>query len=982
MASVKSDISLQIKNNLNRTATFSILGGTQDPSNGQANAKTIYEWDLTAETFANTTVVTIEASTVTNPVIINYEVQNQDGAITDLETVVRLLNTLNLGVFNLDGNTIWIIDDINIFGNIEVLVSLSFDINVFVQEAYNYFDPLGKTPLVDFQTRYTSVIQQAVDTIPDFVDFVESQGWSLCYPTNATEISIIRVSAGSFFYITDIGGVLTTNEATSGTSITQAGLENTLLYTADISIWTTLQEIEFLAPPLIADDGYIFKFIFETTISTDFKDDGLNNNAWSPLDSTYFVNAENQNILVQLKPNTALDFYGSDFPNIFQPLGYEITFRSINGRVELIPDGFGIEKLVFNEMDNVTILRVQDIWGATTGTVDCDFSTLIDNTQGSLDIILSFYDDAALPVPQEIELDTGFNTKFAQLPDGYGQLSLGGNNFGTNYPLIRYLNTITALELAFQRIYFDMSVTENLPDIEQIGLLFALTTEYLLRLDLRNQNIAYLGVGRDMGYFNDWFFKLGKQTFLSQYPASTSGGFGDILASTGNNFVLSGQGYYGYQALIENGFTITTPVGAITSNILTFTVKEGEQVLIQTISGLGQSTFQTTGAIGTSAEVVSNSSITVVGTEELNLVSVGGNNNQLFTIDPTLDCLQTYIGSAPAFPTNNTLTTFICGGGIFNVGVNQGIFTIQGLTITLPIYPSTTIGDAYGLYQRDFSGLNGNNTSELSIKYYRINTTQFANPLVTPYGSNALFNISVNGIIPSIPQVTFTDCEFATDINDNSANAFPLELLFPVGARINVATTFKDCLFNYTASTFGGIIGFNINNGGSLTPSQTALCGLCTIDNTTFGAFGNDTIRLQTNYNGVGDTLSNLILRNNNNLVKVFLNNLATAVPPAILITLDTNPLLNSFIFQNYNLTILTITGGLPLVTEMRVEDNNMSSATLDNIIIALDNNGLNNGTLNYSNQTTGASPNIGVSGLAYNNLIAKGWTVTGNVPI
>ncbi len=71
MASVKSDISLQIKNNLNRTATFSILGGTQDPSNGQANAKTIYEWDLTAETFANTTVVRIEASTIDNPVIIN-----------------------------------------------------------------------------------------------------------------------------------------------------------------------------------------------------------------------------------------------------------------------------------------------------------------------------------------------------------------------------------------------------------------------------------------------------------------------------------------------------------------------------------------------------------------------------------------------------------------------------------------------------------------------------------------------------------------------------------------------------------------------------------------------------------------------------------------------------------------------------------------------------------------------------------------------
>ena len=93
MAGVKSDISLQIQNNLNRRVKFSILGGTQDPSNGQANAKTLYEWDLSTETFANTTVLSIEASTVTNPTVITYEVSNPDGAIEDLETVVRLLNT-------------------------------------------------------------------------------------------------------------------------------------------------------------------------------------------------------------------------------------------------------------------------------------------------------------------------------------------------------------------------------------------------------------------------------------------------------------------------------------------------------------------------------------------------------------------------------------------------------------------------------------------------------------------------------------------------------------------------------------------------------------------------------------------------------------------------------------------------------------------------------------------------------------------------
>ena len=66
----------------------------------------------------HTTVVEITASTVDNPTPVVYTAFNQDGTIDSLETVVRLLNTLNLGVFNLDGNTIFILDDINVFGNI------------------------------------------------------------------------------------------------------------------------------------------------------------------------------------------------------------------------------------------------------------------------------------------------------------------------------------------------------------------------------------------------------------------------------------------------------------------------------------------------------------------------------------------------------------------------------------------------------------------------------------------------------------------------------------------------------------------------------------------------------------------------------------------------------------------------------------------------------------------------------------------------
>ena len=72
MAGISQDISIQVNNSLNRKATVTLLGGTQDPSNGQANAKTLYEWDLSAESFSNTTVVEIQASTVTNPEVITY----------------------------------------------------------------------------------------------------------------------------------------------------------------------------------------------------------------------------------------------------------------------------------------------------------------------------------------------------------------------------------------------------------------------------------------------------------------------------------------------------------------------------------------------------------------------------------------------------------------------------------------------------------------------------------------------------------------------------------------------------------------------------------------------------------------------------------------------------------------------------------------------------------------------------------------------
>ena len=160
-------------------------------------------------------------------------------------------------------------------------------------------------------------------------------------------------------------------------------------------------------------------------------------------------------------------------------------------------------------------------------------------------------------------------------------------------------------------------------------------------------------------------------------------------------------------------------------------------------------------------------------------------------------------------------------------------FNVNGLTITLPTYPSTSQGDAYGLFQRDFSGLNGNNISvELKIIYYRINLTKLANSLVTPYGSNALFNVGVNGFIPSIPEISFSFCEFGTSTPDNSATPDPLGLLLPIGATCQNGISFTSCVFNYANPPFIPDIRFNINDN---VDTQQALLGTSIIQDTTFG---------------------------------------------------------------------------------------------------------------------------------------------------
>ena len=969
MAGISQDISLQIKNNLNRKATFSLLGGTQDPSNGQANAKTLYDWDLTAETFANTNVLTIEASTITNPTVITYEVVNQDGAITDLQTVVRLLNTLNLGVFNLDGNVVWILDDINIFGNISILISLSFDIDDFVEEAYNYFDPLNKTLLVDFSTNYKASIQQAVNTIPDFVDFVESQGWGLCYPINASSIQLLRVSAGTIFLVTDTGGVLSTLSYPSGVGFNNGGLDKCLLYAPDVNSFKTLQQLVFTAPLLATTDAYIYKYLFENLLFLNFNQNLVLDNGFQFLDPTYFPNPITPLVSDFVMPPFAtnqLNLYGLEFPNLVLGDGADVRINSSNNSgIDLLNVN---SKLILGTMGD-SVLSIEKVQQSVTSAFLIDFGLLL-LVGDSQSIAISTTDTTKQTVTLSNEFNSIFNyaTGFKGLAFRLGSVAGGGTECD-----IIYNDNITPLNLGFQTIDLEQSLTTNLPPIGSGGgrMGFVNGLDYTLALDLSSQTLIIGSFA--MEYFNNWFLELGTQEFLSQTSAVTTGLFGIILTADFNTFVLSGQGISGYYALIDNGFTITTPFGAITNNRFSFTQSVGQELLIRSTSGLGQSVFETTTAIKGSLEVVDNSVNIIGGTETINLVApVGNPRNGIITSDFALSNSSTFIGTPLFVP--NSMTSLLIGGGIF--GQDLGSFSVSGLTITLPFYPATVRGDAYGLFKRDFSGLNGNNVNILEIREYNINTTDILNTLVEPFGSNALFNVGVNGIIPSIPAIRFRNSNFGTTSIDTRPTPQPLEILLPIGATCTGGILLEDCNFNFL---FGANTKFFINDN---VDTQQALLGVSLIDNVNFNNSAlSDEIRLFSNWNGVGNSILQLTIKNCANLKKITLTNNATATPPVCSIILNNNGLLNAFSFDNHNLTSILV-GTLPFVTIFSVNDNDLPSADLDAIIIALDNNGLTNGNLEYLNQASGTSPNVGVSGTAYTNLQAKSWTILGNVPI
>ena len=109
-------INLKIKNNTSLTQEVNILG-ILTPNKFANVSDALYSFDLSTEVFTATTTVSIEISNTSNPTPITYTVTP---TTTNIQGVVDALNTLNQGIFQYSGTTIYVSSSYYIYGSISV----------------------------------------------------------------------------------------------------------------------------------------------------------------------------------------------------------------------------------------------------------------------------------------------------------------------------------------------------------------------------------------------------------------------------------------------------------------------------------------------------------------------------------------------------------------------------------------------------------------------------------------------------------------------------------------------------------------------------------------------------------------------------------------------------------------------------------------------------------------------------------------------
>ena len=112
---IKDTINVRVTNNTAFIQNVNLLGGTSDPLGVPSNL--LYQWDLSTETYFGSVTAEIIISTTSNPTPVTYTVQVNG---YNIQAVAFALNSLNLGLFQVSGNIIYVSNDFYIYGALTV----------------------------------------------------------------------------------------------------------------------------------------------------------------------------------------------------------------------------------------------------------------------------------------------------------------------------------------------------------------------------------------------------------------------------------------------------------------------------------------------------------------------------------------------------------------------------------------------------------------------------------------------------------------------------------------------------------------------------------------------------------------------------------------------------------------------------------------------------------------------------------------------
>jgi hypothetical protein len=112
---IKDTLNVRVRNNTAFAQNVNLLGGTADPLGVPPHL--LYQWDLSTETYFGSVTAEIVISSTANPTPVTYTVQVNG---YNIEAVAFALNTLNLGIFQVSGNIIYVSNDFYIYGALTV----------------------------------------------------------------------------------------------------------------------------------------------------------------------------------------------------------------------------------------------------------------------------------------------------------------------------------------------------------------------------------------------------------------------------------------------------------------------------------------------------------------------------------------------------------------------------------------------------------------------------------------------------------------------------------------------------------------------------------------------------------------------------------------------------------------------------------------------------------------------------------------------